>query len=66
MRNLKGAHMKKTDVLKKIAKKELGFRTLDTRKNYAFDNRSIYVWEAKAALEAAYEAGLKAAKAKKG
>jgi hypothetical protein len=58
--------MKKTDVIKKIAKKSLGFRTLETRKNYCLDARSVYVWDVKAALEAAYEAGRMAAKVKEG
>jgi hypothetical protein len=40
-----------------IAYKHMGFQTLERRKMDALDFRDVACWTAKAALEAAYEAG---------
>lgn len=41
----------------KIATTALGFETLETRNSDSLDFRDLAVWQVKAALEAAYEAG---------
>lgn len=53
----------KTEIINKIAKDELFLDTLETRKSDSLDFSDQAVWCIKAALEAAYEAGLKAGKA---
>ena len=50
-------------VLNDIAKKYLGISTLETRNSGAQDFHDLAVWRIKAALAAAYEAGLRAQKA---
>ncbi|MFP2963771.1 hypothetical protein NVS55_08115 [Myxococcus stipitatus] len=50
------------DVLAAIAREKLGFETLDTRHSDSLDFRDVAVWSVKDALEAAYRAGLAAAK----
>ena len=52
-----------SSVLNDIAKKFLGISTLETRKSDTQDFHDLAVWSIKAALAAAYEAGLKAQKA---
>jgi hypothetical protein len=47
-------------LLSDIAKKFLGVATLDTRNSDTQDFYDLAVWSIKAALAAAYEAGLKA------
>jgi hypothetical protein len=44
-----------------IARKHLGFETLDTRGSDALDFRDVAVWCVRDALEAAYAAGMAAA-----
>ena len=41
--------------------KRCGFDTLETRRSDSLDFHDVAVWSIKEALEAAYEAGLKAA-----
>ena len=48
-------------ILTEIAKQEFGLDTLETRKSDSLDFHDCAVWEIKAALEAAYEAGKKSA-----
>jgi len=50
------------DLLLKIAKKHFDIDTLETRKSDRDDFHDVAVWSIKAALEAAYEAGMKAGK----
>lgn len=52
-------------VLAAIAKETLGIETLATRKCDALDFHDVAVWSVKAALEAAYRAGLAAARAER-
>jgi len=52
-----------TKTLSVIAQK-LGFQSLETRNHDYLDFRDIAVWQVKAALEAAYQAGLEAGKKK--
>ncbi|MCP3475128.1 hypothetical protein NLM33_32920 [Bradyrhizobium sp. CCGUVB1N3] len=47
----------KQETLASIAKDTLGFETLETRNSDGADFRDVAVWTAKAALEAAYDAG---------
>ena len=49
-------------VLNDIARKYLGISTLETRKSDTQDFHDLAVWSIKAALAAAYEAGIKAQK----
>lgn len=49
-------------LLSDIAKKFLGVATLDTRNSDTQDFYDLAVWNIKAALTAAYEAGIKAQK----
>ena len=46
-------------VLNKIAKKHLGLETLKTRNSDSLDFSDQAVWQIKAALQAAFEAGRK-------
>ncbi|XHR27629.1 MAG: DUF6900 domain-containing protein [Chthoniobacteraceae bacterium] len=48
----------------KIAKEILNIETLETRNSDGLDFHEVSVWEIRDALEAAYEAGRKAATAK--
>jgi len=48
-----------------IARNHLGFETLATRKSDALDFRDVAVWCVRDALEAAYAAGMAAAKTAK-
>jgi len=50
------------ELLASIAKETLHIDTLETRKSDALDFHDVAVWSVKAALEAAYHAGLAAAK----
>ena len=45
-----------------IAKDVLGIETLDTRKSDGLDFHDLAVWQIRKALEAAYQAGRKAAR----
>ncbi len=49
--------MNKDKTIEKIAKEKLGLDTLATRKMDELDFHDMSVWQLKAALEAAYEAG---------
>ena len=48
--------------LEQIAAQHLGIETLQTRKRDSLDFHEVSVWGLKAALEAAYEAGVNTAK----
>ena len=50
------------ELLSAIAKETLHIDTLETRKSDSLDFHDVAVWSVKAALEAAYRAGLAAAK----
>ena len=50
------------EMLAAIAKAMLHIDTLETRKSDSLDFHDVAVWSVKAALEAAYRAGLAAAK----
>ena len=52
----------RADVVARIAKEILGLETLDTRNSDSLDFSEQAVWTLKAALEAAYAAGLASAK----
>ena len=45
-----------------IAREKLGIATLETQRSDSLDFHDVAVWSVKAALEAAYRAGLAAAK----
>ena len=49
-------------LLTQIAQQHLDIETLETRKSDRLDFHEVAVWNLKAALEAAYRAGLDAAK----
>ena len=49
-------------LLAEIAQQHLGIETLQTRRSDSLDFHDVAVWSVKAALEAAYRAGLAAAK----
>ena len=49
-------------LLTQIAQQHLGIETLETRKSDRLDFHEVAVWNLKVALEAAYRAGLEAAK----
>ena len=51
-------------LLTDIARQHLKIETLETRKSDSLDFHDISVWSLRAALQAAYEAGLKAGKTK--
>ncbi|MCK4862615.1 MAG: hypothetical protein KAS85_11940 [Rhodobacteraceae bacterium] len=51
-----------TDLLISIARKHLFIETLEERKSDSLDFHDVSVWGIQAALEAAYAAGLAAAK----
>jgi hypothetical protein len=53
--------MTMNQTLKQIAKKHLDLDTLDERKRDSLDFHELGVWQIKAALIAAYEAGRQAA-----
>ncbi|MBX3218949.1 MAG: hypothetical protein KF795_00440 [Labilithrix sp.] len=50
-------------VIEDIARKKLGVSTLETRRSDSLDFHDVAVWQLRAALEAAYQAGLAAATA---
>ena len=50
------------ELIAAIAKETLHIDTLETRKSDSLDFHDVAVWSVKAALEAAYRAGLAAAK----
>lgn len=50
------------ELLAAIAKEQLRIDTLETRNSDSLDFHDVAVWSVKAALEAAYRAGLAAAK----
>ena len=50
------------ELLAAIAYEKLGFTTLETRNSDSLDFRDVAVWSVKDALEAAYRAGVDAAK----
>jgi hypothetical protein len=50
------------ELLAAIAKETLHIDTLETRRSDSLDFHDVAVWSVKAALEAAYRAGLAAAK----
>lgn len=49
------------NTLERIASAELDIGTLETRRSDSLDFHEVSVWQIKAALEAAYEAGQAAA-----
>jgi len=49
--------MTKTKVLNQIAKKSLNISTLVTRRSDSLDYHELAVWQIKAALSQAYDAG---------
>lgn len=51
------------NTLAKIAKEQMQIETLETRKHDALDFHTVAVWEAKSALQTAYDAGRADAKA---
>ena len=52
----------KDATIRLIASDVLGIETLDTRKSDGLDFHDLAVWQIRKALEAAYEAGRKAAR----
>ena len=56
--------MSKNKAIEKIAKEKLGLDTLETRRMDELDFHDMSVWQLKAALEAAYEAGQTASASK--
>jgi hypothetical protein len=58
------ANKKQEQLLEQIAKQHLFIDTLETQSSDRLDFHDVSVWGVKAALEAAYEAGLKAAQTK--
>ena len=57
-----GEALRDQELLASIAKTMLHIDTLETRKSDSLDFHDVAVWSVKAALEAAYRAGLAAAK----
>jgi hypothetical protein len=53
---------KQDAAIRKIACDVLGIETLDTRKSDRLDFHDLAVWQIRQALDAAYEAGRKAAR----
>lgn len=51
-----------TELLNQIAQKHLGVQTLETRNSDSLDFHDVAAWSIKAALEAAFLAGLAAGK----
>ena len=51
-------------VLEDIAKEHLRVPTLETRKSDSLDFHDVAVWQLRAALDAAYQAGIVVAKGK--
>ncbi|SEO09798.1 hypothetical protein SAMN04488103_1123 [Gemmobacter aquatilis] len=61
--NDKAAHLDQTNaLLAEIARTHLGLPTLEERRSDSLDFHDLAVWSVKAALEAAFEAGRRAAK----
>ncbi len=58
------ANKKQEQLLEQITKQHLLIDTLETQSSDRLDFHDVSVWGVKAALEAAYEAGLKAAQTK--
>jgi hypothetical protein len=54
------------ELFSEIARRHLLIETLETRKRDSLDFHEVSVWGVKSALQAAYDAGLNAARAKKG
>lgn len=54
----------KNQLFEEIAKEHLNTETLETRNSDSLDFHDVSVWGITAALEAAYQAGLNARKAK--
>lgn len=54
--------MNRDQILASIAAKHLGLETLETRNSDRHDFHDLAVWAIRAAMEAAYEAGQKAAR----
>ena len=52
-------------VILKIAQTKLGFATLETRHRDFLDFKEVAVWQVRAALEEAYEAGFRAGQVKR-
>lgn len=50
-------HRPTDELLAEIARKALNIKTLDTRNSDGLDFHEVAVWEVKAALKAAFEAG---------
>jgi altronate dehydratase len=60
---MKSQRQQTTDrVLEDIAKEHLRVATLETRKSDSLDFHDLAVWQLRAALDAAYQAGIVAAK----
>lgn len=55
------SNTKLNQLLEQIAQQHLFIDTLETQRSDRLDFHDVSVWAVKAALEAAYEAGLKAA-----
>lgn len=51
----------KDQIIFKIARRVLGFQTLEARRRDYLDFKSVAVWSVREALEAAFQAGLAAA-----
>ena len=58
------ANKKQEQLLEQIAKQHLFIDTLETQSSDRLDFHDVSVWGVKSALQAAYEAGLKAAQTK--
>ncbi len=56
------AQQTRVEVLESIARKHFHIETLEVQRSDALDFHDVSVWGVKAALQAAFEAGLKAAK----
>ncbi len=54
--------MNRIDTIQQIAKQTLGLETLATRNSDNLDFHDLAVWSLEKALQAAFEAGLKAGK----
>jgi len=61
----KASDRKRDREIAAIAQERLGFDTLATRNSDALDFRDVAVWSVREALEAAYAAGMAAARATK-
>lgn len=56
--------MSRNETIKRIARDILRLETLEERKSDSLDFHDMAVWTIKEALEAAYDAGVKAGKAR--